>query len=30
MCGITYDERYRYLNFYEVEKKTIRQYNNTD
>ena len=30
MCGITYDERYRYLNFYEVEEKTIRKYNNTD
>ena len=30
MCGITYDERYRYLNFYEVEEKTIRKYNNKD
>ena len=30
MCEITYDERFRYLNFYEVEEKTIKKYIDKD
>ena len=26
MCGISYSERFRYMNFYEVEEKTIKIY----
>ena len=27
MCGLSYNERFRYMNFYEVEEKTIKTYN---
>ena len=26
MCGLTRDERFRYMNFYEIEEKTIKNY----
>ena len=26
-CGLSYDEKFRYLNFYEVEEKTTKKYN---
>ena len=30
MCGLTYSERFRYMNFYEVEEKTIKKYQDKD
>ena len=29
-CGLSYSERFRYMNFYEVEEKTIKNYNDKD
>ena len=29
MCNLTYDERFRYMNFYEVQEKTIKSYKDT-
>ena len=29
MCNLSYDERFRYMNFYEVQEKTIKSYKDT-